>query len=1668
VDPALFELIDEGSPDDEVAVLLRLADPTAAPPDVRLVAQFGNIATCRLRRADILAVRAAAPVRSMKAREYFAPSWLDEEGTDDEESSDDLDPTEAIDVWIDDGEALPAAERESDQRRPDIPGLPTGKGVVVAHIDWGIDIAHPAFRNPDGTTRLLALWDQRGSAFADRPNRYGYGRIFDRDDINRALRSRDPYASLNYYPFDFDTSRGTHGAHTVSISAGSAEGAGPPGIAPESDIIFCHLSTYTDEGPTNLGDSVAYVEAIDFIVRTATEAYSADPMPLEGDEAGSAEKDETAREERGPLRGIVVNSSLGRHGGPHVGLTLVEQGLDAALRGTVGLAFVHSAGNYYNRHIHAAGTLRPGETHTVRLRVPAGGRRDEFRTFNTTHVEFWYPGTDRIAVVVTAPDGTRFPPARGDEQHDLLLPGGEGQLPREIGRLYHRLSDPNTGDNEAALFLDPGAPAGIYELTVLGEDIADGRYHFWVERNPAGRRAQGTFDPRDSRPETTTGTICNGFRTIAVGAYDGHAWHESGNVPESGRPLAPFSSSGPTRDGRQKPDLCAPGVQVLAARSCPKRWPGQEAGRPPPLLSRMSGTSMAAPHVTGTIALMFEAATIPLAIEDIRRLLLAHTDPLPDDAPLEIRRRIGSGFLNIPAAVDAARTYQPAVAHAVYVSRVALQPPRSAMVTESSQLNVEGLAAMSGTDDSFINAEHDISESEADELTEADIYPPYDADEAFGDDEGDGDAGTWEMDADEATRRQRDERRSALRRRGSTPPFSFVVPLGGGGITPALTVPVGGAQSPFAFAVPLTSPPAPAAAPVAPVAGVPVMPVMPVAPAPPFAGSDQPIAVAEPVDPALLVAGMEDPNAFLAGGGEKELAGGWLDFGEADPTILKGDSFGERLVTAADALAAEPEIHSARSAAILTALLATAAIELDFGPEGAPSATTLFNTFALPARNGVQRPGARQTLQRHFEPVALPGARLQPEDLRSGDLLVRVARGEQWGHISIVMTPHILSAAEVGRERSGGYVRVIEWAPVARRRDEQFARRVADEHGNMLPEALVLRIRDPQESVTTSTLTQESDSWSAWGEAVVHTSDLSDAFFASMHVVAASLGTQAEYLLAVMNSESGIRANAHNRNGNASGLIQFMPATLVRLGWTNGHEAFRRLSAEEQLPFVERYYRPFVPQGLNSTARLYQATFLPATLNRGSAPETVIVDVNNNDNAFAYGPNRGLDRRGDGRILVGDLTAFVDRAKRSPRWAEALQRLNATVPGPLPVPPPGPHPVPPLPVPPMPPGPVPASRPLLRRGARGQAVREAQMLLNTVHMRNVAAGRPPLRGAPLEIDGAFGPRTFAAVVAFQQQAFPSTPAEWDGVIGPRTWAHLEAAATGGAPGGTASPSMSTPVPNGGTATEEYSPWERYAYWEQLAEQAPAINWCQIRQQITAVARGEDARWTRPNNTKFLESHPSRLPILEEYWRATPGFGNPATALNAARRSAANDPDFPWSAAFICFVMRRAGVQRQHGFEFSQRHMNFIVGALRNRERGDRNRPFWLIDSTELQNEVTLAPGDLLCFNRCRPQAGARASRDCPAGQVMTTHSYTSLRREFWEGGNDTRDVFGHSHTAIIVGTTVRNGQRFIETIGGNEGDSVRLDSTIPLNASGGISNPGGRHLFGAIKLIECT
>ena len=205
----------------------------------------------------------------------------------------------------------------------------------------------------------------------------------------------------------------------------------------------------------------------------------------------------------------MVNASIGRPAGEHDGKTLTEQGMDAFLLAAPGRAIVQSTGNYFDRAAHATGVLHPGQRRVLGLQVAPGA-------VLPTEVDIWYPGADRFGVRLSGPDGVLETGAAPGHRAPVLFEG------REVGRLYHRIGDPNNGDNEVTLFLDPAAPAGAWQITLSGHDAVDGRFHAWIERTTGRPRQRSRFQPGDVDPTTTLGTICNGLRTLAVGAYDAH------------------------------------------------------------------------------------------------------------------------------------------------------------------------------------------------------------------------------------------------------------------------------------------------------------------------------------------------------------------------------------------------------------------------------------------------------------------------------------------------------------------------------------------------------------------------------------------------------------------------------------------------------------------------------------------------------------------------------------------------------------------------------------------------------------------------------------------------------------------------------------------------------------------------------------------------------------------------------------------------------------------------------------------------------------------------------------------------------------------------------------------------------------------------------------------
>jgi subtilisin family serine protease len=470
-----------------------------------------------------------------------------------------------------------------------------GTGVIMAVCDWGLDFTHPNFRNADGTTRLIGFWDQNGRGGTS-PQPFGYGRYHSRDEINAALRRADPFAALGYDLHRSDRGgHGTHGTHVTDIAAGNRRAPGSKaGIAPGADLLFVEPTSLSMGHLADFGDSVCLLEALDFIRKTA---------------AG---------------RPCSINLSAGKTGGEHRGTNPFEQAVDAMLTSQDNLALVQSAGNYGSSNMHSHGRVGPAKTLTLKWII---NQRD--RTPN--ELEIWYNGHDVFDVTLISPQGQRFSAGLGDRAR---IQSGSTHW----GNFYHRLLEPNSQLNHVDIFLRPSAPAGIWSVEIIGREIIDGRFHAWIERD-AGGVHQSHFAPENATPDYTTNTICNGLRAIAVGAYD---------ATKPDRPPTIFSSRGPTADERLKPEIAAPGYRIRAARSVPKGgWaPGQS------MLTTKSGTSMASPHVAGTVALMYQAAGRPLSIGEVRRVLIGTADHPGDGGS---SNRLGYGYLNIEAAVAAVR-----------------------------------------------------------------------------------------------------------------------------------------------------------------------------------------------------------------------------------------------------------------------------------------------------------------------------------------------------------------------------------------------------------------------------------------------------------------------------------------------------------------------------------------------------------------------------------------------------------------------------------------------------------------------------------------------------------------------------------------------------------------------------------------------------------------------------------------------------------------------------------------------------------------------------------------------------------------------------------------------------------------------------------------------------
>lgn len=494
-----------------------------------------------------------------------------------------------------------------------------GENIIIGIIDSGIDITHEDFKNPNGTTRILYIWDQLDNQ-GPHPFGYDYGTEWNYNDINNGVCD--------------ETDQDGHGTHVSGIAGGNgrATGNGQPantyvGIAPKADIIFVKVD-YNNSA--NVIDGLLWI----------------------GKKAAQLQKP------------WVANLSLGTNFGPHDGTSLFEKAVFGVTNQPdlgKGKIIVKSAGNNgydpnnpntdENDRIHSSGIGSSGATFRV--------NSSSIITNEFSWIQIWYPQSTNYSVSLTAPGGRVYGPywigqGTGNPNEGYIYTTdtdgwvsvhNEHWNDQSNKRKYY----PLTEDNMIEIMIgDVDYLGNHYALRngswLISMFSGSGRWDAYIPYGQliAGGMFFADFSYENARIISEPG---NAYNVITVGSFnsknnwldiDGNPQYFPGfNVDQKSW----FSSPGPTRDGRTKPDIYAPGAWISSSRSDDNSNIPQNRYQ----ISRDGvhyntwGTSMSVPHVAGAIALLLQQDE-DYTYSDILDIL--------------IQSQTSQGYLDVYAALD--------------------------------------------------------------------------------------------------------------------------------------------------------------------------------------------------------------------------------------------------------------------------------------------------------------------------------------------------------------------------------------------------------------------------------------------------------------------------------------------------------------------------------------------------------------------------------------------------------------------------------------------------------------------------------------------------------------------------------------------------------------------------------------------------------------------------------------------------------------------------------------------------------------------------------------------------------------------------------------------------------------------------------------------------------
>ena len=427
-----------------------------------------------------------------------------------------------------------------------------GAGVIVGFVDTGINYTDSLFRNVDGSTRIIGIWDQTNNS--DNSNNIEnetakpfsafsalYGTQYTAEEINLALNSDNPASIVP------TRDENGHGTFLASIAAGNRdERAGFSGAAPQASIAMVKLKP-----------AKQYLRDF-YLIRDGADAYQENDIMM-----GVSYLYFLARKYSMPL---VVCIPLGTNMGSHMGMSRLGQYLNQVSLSN-GSAVITAAGNETGARHHFRAVM-DADTDEVTAELRVGEREAGFS------MELWAENMGAYTVGFISPTGEVAReisvPLRGENTVSFLLE--QTQI-----TVYTQIADVSAGSQ--FIFMRFENPmSGIWRILIRNSlDIRE-TFHIWLPVR--GFISDETYFLRPN-PDTIITDPGNARYPITVTAYD----HTKNSIYI-------HASRGYSLSGRIKPDLAAPGVNILGASVSGRR------------LTRMSGTSVSAAHLAGAAAIL--------------------------------------------------------------------------------------------------------------------------------------------------------------------------------------------------------------------------------------------------------------------------------------------------------------------------------------------------------------------------------------------------------------------------------------------------------------------------------------------------------------------------------------------------------------------------------------------------------------------------------------------------------------------------------------------------------------------------------------------------------------------------------------------------------------------------------------------------------------------------------------------------------------------------------------------------------------------------------------------------------------------------------------------------------------------------------------------------------